>query len=525
MTFIIWGWLLFCSVYCDSLLFRAYGYVLGCLLLLLLIFLPTPASQAQNVSKEKTPTSLLTRVYQPFFGDLEALRKRRVIRVLTTYSRTNYFITPKGFRGIEYELLKAYEHYLNRGPRKERYQTQLIFLPTPFKDIIPKLRLGYGDIAAAGLTVTPERKALIDFTDPYITNINEILISHQGAEPIQRMEDLSGKTLVVVANSSYIIHLNQINQTLGQLGLPPMEIRQAPVLIGIEDLLEMVNDGIIDYTVADSHIAQLWQTKFTHLQLQSKMVFHHNGQIAWGLRHNTPQLKRSLNHFIHTQAKPGKLLGNSLFKKYFKDDYWIQQPNYSLLKRIPCLIYYFQIFGDLYDIDWTLIAAQAYQESHLNNKKVSPKGAIGIMQIKPETARHKPINIHHVEKLENNIEAGVKYLAYLRDHYFSDAKLYTPEDQINFALAAYNAGITKIRYYQRLAKKRGLNPYKWFYNVELIARRKIGLETVNYVANIRKFQIALQMSRSIEMKKALAKMKHTPIPAKKTPATLQADKP
>lgn len=485
--------------------------ILYLFLLLLFCFVLTPsqtfAQSNSTTAEEDIPNSLIIRIYQPFMGDLDELRKRRIIRVLTTYSRTNYFITPRGFRGIEYELLKAYERYLNRGPRKQRYQTQLIFLPTPFKEVLHKLQKGYGDIAAAGLTITPERKALIDFTDPYISDINEILVTHDDADPIKKMEDLSGKTITVVADSSYIIHLNQINQVLGQLGLLPMEIRQAPALLGIEDLLEMVNNKIIDYTVADRHIAQLWQTKLAHLKLQPGIVFHYNGKIAWGLRHNTPKLKASLNHFIHIQAKPGKLLGNSLFKKYFEDDYWIQQPTYSLLKRIPCLMNYFQLYGDFYGIDWTLIAAQAYQESRLNHKKVSHKGAVGIMQVKPETARHKPINIPHIHRLEDNIEAGVKYLSYLRDRYFSDPKQYSPEDQINFALAAYNAGPTKIRRIQRLTKNRGLNPNKWFYNVEVVVRQKIGQETVNYVANIRKYQIALQMSRNIEMKKALAKLK------------------
>jgi len=507
-----------------QLLKPAYQPCTLCTLRLTLLFLfcfilaSTQAFAQENSATVETeiPNSLITRIYQPFMGDLDELRKRRIIRVLTTYSRTNYFITPRGFRGIEYELLKAYERYLNRGPRKQRYQTQLIFLPTPFKEVIHKLQKGYGDIAAAGLTITPEREALIDFTDPYISDINEILVTHTNAEPIKKLEDLSGKTITVVADSSYIIHLNQFNQVLGQLGLPPMEIRQAPALLGIEDLLEMVNNSVIDYTVADSHIAQLWHTKLKNLILQSNIIFHYNGKIAWGLHHNTPKLKASLNHFIHTQAKPGRLLGNSLFKKYFEDNYWIQQPTYSLLKRIPCLMYYFQLYGGFYDIDWNLIAAQAYQESRLNHQKVSHKGAVGIMQVKPETSRHKPINIPNIHRLENNIEAGVKYLAYLRDRYFSDPNQYNPEDQINFALAAYNAGPTKIRRMQRLAKKQGLDPNKWFYNVEVIVRQEIGQETVNYVANIRKYQIALQMSRNIEMKKALARLES----ASKSPALL-----
>jgi membrane-bound lytic murein transglycosylase MltF len=456
--------------------------------------------------KDGIPDSLFDRIYQPFFGDLDELRERRIIRVLTTYSRTNYFMTTKGFRGIEYELLKNYENYLNRGPLKRRYQTQLIFLPVSFNEITAKLRQGLGDIAAAGLTVTPERAALIDFTDPYLKNIKEVLIQAPDSSPIHRLEDLSGKVITVVANSSYVIHLQQFNLALGRLGLPPMEIRQSPEILNIEDLLEMTNDGIIQYTVVDSHIAELWQQALPSLVINDKIIFHYDGKIAWGVRKNNPKLKASLNQFIHRYAKPGRLLGNSLFNKYFKDDYWVQQqPSYTLIKKTNCLSYYFKLYADFYDFDWTLIAALAYQESRFNHNKRSHKGAVGIMQIKPSTAKHKPINIHKVKQLENNIEAGVKYLAYLRDRYYSSPE-YDSEDRINFTLAAYNAGPAKIRKMQNLAKKQGLDPYKWFYNVETIVRRKIGQETVNYVANIRKYQIALKMSKEVETQKQLVQL-------------------
>jgi len=477
--------------------------------------IPPQATSSHPIS-QTIPESILARIYQPFFGDLNQLRKRRVIRVLTTYSRTNFFLTPKGFRGLEYDLLKAYEQFLNRGPRKQRYQTQLVFLPVPFKDLLTKLQKGFGDIAAAGLTITPERSALVDFTQPYISNIKEVLISSPSAPPIQRLEDLSGKTITVIPDSSYIIHLNQFNRVLGQLGLPPMEIKPAPALLEIEDLLEMTNNGLIDYTVADSHIAELWQKQLKSLIINPNIIFHYQGQIAWGLRKHTPQLKHSLNQFIQQKAKPGKLLNNFVYQKYFEDGYWIKHPpSYSIVKKIHCLEYYFKRYAEFFDFDWTLIAAQAYQESRFNQHKVSHQGAMGIMQIKPETAQHKPIYVHHIKKLENNIEAGVAYLAFLRDHYFSDPA-YLPEDRINFALAAYNAGPTKIKKMQRLAKKRGLNPNKWFYNVETIVRQKIGLETVNYVANIRKFQVILKMSQSIEQNKPLAKLNLQNSAGKKT---------
>lgn len=449
------------------------------------------------------PFSFKKRIQQPAWGDLNTLRKRRVIRVLISYNRTNFFITPKGPRGLEYDLLKAYGHYLNRGPLKKRYHTQMVFIPLPFKDILPSLYAGKGDIAAAGLTILPERKLRFDFTEPYIKHITEHLITNRYAPPIKSLADLSNKRILIVANSSYLIHLKQFNQALAQIGLKPIRIIQAAPSLEAEDILEMVNLGIADYTVVDSNIADIWRQILPNIKINPNIIIHYNGNIGWAINKNTPKLKASLNHFIHSYAKPGRFLGNSIYRKYFESTYWIKQPlTNDLLKKIPCLQYYFELYANYYGFDEYLIAAQAYQESRFNQNLISHKGAKGIMQIKPSTAAERYINIKHIDKLQNNIHAGVKYLAFIRDHFFS-GKEYTHAERQNFALAAYNAGPTKIKRYQKYAAKAGLNPYKWFYNVETIARQHVGQETVNYVANIKKMAIFLNASQKLDLKKRL----------------------
>ncbi len=154
--------------------------------------------------------------------------------------------------------------------------------------------------------------------------------------------------------------------------------------------------------------------------------------------------------------------------------------------------YLFKKYGKKYGFAWHMIAAQAYQESGLNQKKKSPSGAVGVMQILPKTARDKNIGIHNVYKLENNIHAGVKYLHFLRENFFNDPRI-SPLDQVFFSWAAYNAGPNKTNKLRRIAKKRGLNPNRWFYNVEQIASEKIGRETVEYVSNITKYYAACRL--------------------------------
>ncbi len=479
--------------------------------LFLFIGLSLETSLAKTETSLKiTPTqdSIQERINEAFIGDLKEIRERRILRVLVSYNRTNFFNTLKGQRGLEHDLIKAYEKHLNRGPRQERYQTHVVFLAKPFNELFSELSAGHGDIIAAGLTITPERQASFDFTSPYIKNVQEILISNKNAPKITRLEDLSEKQIIVVANSSYIIHIERANQALGALGLPGIEVIQADPALEAEDLLEMVNAGLFDYTVVDNHIADIYQTNFLDIQVQKNFIFHSGGKIAWAINKNQPELKASLNEFILKYARPGKLLGNSTYNKYFKSTFWIDNPlSLTALNKIPCLQYYFEKYANFYDFDWFLIASQAYQESRFRQNLKSTAGAYGIMQIKHSTARSKVVNIPHIEKLENNIHAGIKYLAFIRDYYFSTPE-YSLEDRINFSLAAYNAGPGRILKLQRDAEARGLDPYKWFYNVEIMARKSIGHETVNYVTQIQKTMIGVRSSLELSKNKQRIKKQH-----------------
>ena len=467
-------------------------------------------SHAKQSTTSFTPpaqNSLTERINKSFIGDLKEIRKRRILRVLVSYNRTNFFNTVKGQRGLEHDLIKAYEKYLNRGPRQKRYKTHVVFLPTPFKDLYNELLAGRGDIIASGLTITPERKDVSSFTTPYITEVQEILVSNINTRKVTKLEDLSGKQIVVVANSSYMVHIEKMNQSLAQIGLPLIEIVQADPVLEAEDILEMVNAGLFSYTIVDNHIAELYQQTFNKLSLHSNIIFNHGGKIGWAINKNLPQLEKSLNAFIRTYAKPGKFLGNSIYQKYFKNPFWIDKPlSLTALDDTPCLQYYFEKYSEFYEFDWLLIASLAYQESRFRQDLTSSANAYGIMQIKPSTARSKIVNIPSIHKLEDNIHAGIKYLAFIRDYYF-DKPEYTEEDKINFSLAAYNAGPGRIRKLQREAEAQGLDPHKWFYNVEALARKAIGHETVNYVTQIQKTMIGLKSSMYLSHSKVRLKEK------------------
>lgn len=457
-----------------------------CCLLLILGSAPVVAGQR--------PVVLAEELNRPFTGDLAEIRKRGILRVLVSYNRTNYFIEAAKARGFEYELMEQYRKFLNKGLSKNKLQTDFVFIPVPFKRLISYLNQGLGDIAAAGLTVTAERAKQVAFSDPYLSGVREVLVAAPSIAEPGSIEDLAGRQVHVLRGSSYAQHLGELNQRLQRAGRPPVEIVQVDENLQTEDLLELVNAGIIDFTLADDHIARIWSDVLPNLRVHHELFVNDQGSIAWAVRKDNRQLLESLDRFVASHKK-GSLLGNILFKRYYRNSPWIKNPNEAEQReRFEQVAGLFRHYAGKYGFDWLKIAAQAYQESGLDHGRKSSAGAVGIMQVLKSTAADKHVAIKDVHKLEQNIHAGVKYLAFLRDRYYSDPA-FSVDDQTYFSFAAYNAGPKKVRRMRDRAKKMGLDPNRWFGNVELAALRVVGQETVRYVRNILKYYTAYRLSR------------------------------
>ena len=435
---------------------------------------------------------ILHSINEPFKGDLDEIRKRRIIRVLVSYCKTNYFFDQGKPRGFEYELMKAYENFLNRREKNRYAKTKMIFIPLPFDQVLRSLEKGRGDIAAASLTITPERQKIVNFTKPYISKVDEIVVSNKKVKGLKTLSDLSNRMVYVRKGSSYVTHLRSLNKKLKKLNRPPVNIIESQEYLVTEDILEMVNAGVVDITVADHHEAEAWSQVLPNIVVRRDLEINSEGNIAWAVRKENQALLTSLNDFIQKNKK-GTLLGNILFKRYYQNSKWIKNPiTETERKKLTKLIGLFKKYGDQYHFNYLELTAQAYQESGLDNSKRSPTGAIGIMQVLPETASDKNINIKNIYLIENNIHAGTKYLNFLRSRYFSSPGI-SPADRVFFSWAAYNAGPAKIYNIRRETVQRGFNPNKWFFNVEKIASEIIGNETVDYVANINKYFVAYQL--------------------------------
>jgi len=456
--------------------------------------------------KFELSSPLASHLNKEYTDDLNGLLEKRYIRVLTTFNRTNFFFSDNKPYGFEYSLLKAYESFLNKETDGKGLRVVLEFVPVSRDQLIPALNQGLGDIAAAGLTITRERLDQVDFTLPYLTGVNEIVVAHKQVLGLNKVEDLSGRSLFVRQSSSYYESLVKLNQELQRQGLAPVRIQKADESLETEDILEIVNSGAVGITIADSNIARIWSTVFKDLQVLDHLRVRTGGKIAWMVRKNCPELKANLNSFLRTHRK-GTLFGNIQIQRYFKNNKWIKNLlKEKAIKRQHEHAGLIKEYASQYGFDWLLIMAQAYQESELDHSQTNPSGAVGIMQVLPSTATDRHVDISDIQSVEKNIHAGVKYLAFLKDHYFSGKDL-RERDRIRFSMAAYNAGPAKIRRARSLAKEMGLNTNRWFRNVEMAVLAIVGQETVQYVSNINKYYVLLKLYAEREQERQSAKKK------------------
>ena len=473
---------------------------------------PAETTPAAQEAADETLTIDLAKVQKPWTGDLDGMIERRSIRVLTVNSKTIYFVDRGVLRGTAVEYARLFEEDLNKKLRAEKklknknLKVRLIFIPLQRDELLPWLVAGKGDIVAAGLTITPESQKLVDFTTAGLTNVSEVVVSGPASPKITSVDDLSGKEVFVRKSSSYYESLVALNKQFAAAKKPLVTLKQAPETLEDEDLIEMLDAGLIPLIVVNKHLADFWKQIFPQIIVHDDVAVRTGGEIAWAIRKGSPQLKARLDDFAK-RNKEGTSTGNQLLTRYLKDAKYVKNAaSEQERKKFLALVQYFQKYGDKYDVDWVLMGAQGYQESQLNQNAKSAVGAVGVMQVMPATG--KDMNVGDIHQTEANIHAGIKYMRWMIDHYYGDEPM-TPLDKALFAFASYNAGAGRISQLRREAAKRGLDPNVWFHNVEYVAAEKIGQETVTYVSNIYKYYIAyrLVLESQASRKEAVEKIK------------------
>jgi len=434
-------------------------------------------------------------------GDLDGMMERRVIRVLTVYGLGRYYFQGGQERGFAVESMNALGETINKG-RELAEKVYVVFIPVSREQLIPALLEGRGDIAVAGLTITPERQQLVDFSKPISSSVKEIMVTGPSAEAIGSVQELSGRTIHVRESSSYYESLKTLSNQLVAEGKPAIDIQFISDRLEDEDLLEMVAAGLLPWAVIDDYKAQMFEGVFEKLVIRSDLVLREGAQVAWAFRPDSPQLAAALQAHMQNY-KQGSLQGNILIKRYVKDFKWVENAleaeNHG---RFQATAEIFRKYGEQYGMDYLLVAAQGFQESRLDQSARSHAGAIGIMQLLPATAADPNVGIPDISTEEANIHAGVKYVNFLRTRYFDDPAI----DRVNqtlLAMASYNAGPARIASLRNKAAEQGLDPNRWFGNVEVIVAKEVGRETVQYVANIYKYYVGYRMAMAqVEAKQA-----------------------
>jgi membrane-bound lytic murein transglycosylase MltF len=438
-------------------------------------------------------------------GDWDELKKSSVLRLLVLYNKTGFFYDKGRPRGVVPDVADELEVYLNKKLKTGAKKFKVVFIPVTPAQLEKDLNEGYGDIIASVVAVTPEREKRVDFSIPIISGLKLVVVSGKDVPQISSVDDLSGKEIYVNRASLAYDRLQEQNQKFKQAGKPEIVVKESDPNLTEEDLLEMTNAGVTPATVAYDYRADLWSTVLPNIVVNKNFALVNVDNAAWAMRKNSPQLKALMDEFLKTHRQ-GTVFGRVMFSKYIANKKFIKNAtSQEEIKRFKSYVEYFKKYGAEYNFDYLMLAAQGYQESMLQQNKVSPRGAVGVMQVLPKYAAAHPINIPNVRNAESNIHAGTKMLAQITKTYFNDPAI-SPVDKTLFTFASYNAGQNRIVRLRKEAAKQGLDPNKWFGNVELMVAKDIGQETVQYVANIYKYYVAYKMALAQQQVREAAKM-------------------
>lgn len=461
---------------------------------------PSAAEEAKATTAQPRPdappsnTLVLPSNFVRRTGDLDDMIKRRNIRALVVLNPIGFFYQNGHPKGAIYESLEEFQKFTNNKLKTGTVGLQVVSIPVRADQVEAYLTEGVGDLVANGVTITPDREKRVAFSAPLLSDATQIIVTGPEYAAISTLEGLGGKQVYANPLSVYFENLQKVNESLQKSGKTPVAIKAADRNLGDDDLIQMVGAGLIPATVTTTLRANLWSQVLPNLKPHPELVIASNQQLAWVMRKNNPQLKQLVDEFVKGHAV-GTSFGNTLLKRYLQNTKWIKNStSQEEMQKYAAIGKLFQKYATEYDFDFLMVAAQAFQESELNQNARNPSGAVGIMQVIPKYAAAKPINISDVANADGNIHAGVKMMRNIADTYFSDPKL-DPTNRTLFVFASYNAGPNRIQRLRKKAAEAGLDPNTWFGNVEIVAAKDIGQETVLYVGNIYKYYIAYKLAQ------------------------------
>ncbi len=413
---------------------------------------------------------------------LQHIRDAGVLHVLTRNAATTYFVGPRGSEGLEYDLVKAFANHLGVSLK--------ISVEDNLKTMLSQVQDNEVDFAAAGLTITAEREKILRFSDSYQSITQQLVYNRSFPRP-KNMEAVVEGMMEVMADSSHVEKLKELKKKYPRLSWD--ENRD----IDSAELLTLVAEGLIDFTVADSN--EFLLTRRFHSNLRTAFDVSEPQKLAWAFaKDGDNSLYIEANKFLKAYKKSGQLAklikrhyGHARNYQYAGTTTYLAHVRY----RLPRYQEFFELAAEVNDLDWQLLAAVAYQESLWNPRAISPTGVRGIMMLTNATARDLGIKDRTVPA--QSIKGGAQYIRELSERFSADLD---KQDRLWFTLAAYNVGYGHLQDARYITKRRGGNPDKWVdvkESLPLLRRKRWykktrygyarGNEPVKYVENIRSY--------------------------------------
>jgi len=454
-----------------------------------------PTAQSTTSSTPQQTALDSVKMAAPFgrhMDDLDQILKRRNLRAIVVLNPTGFFYDNGHPMGMTYEALRELETYINQREKTKALKIKVSFIPVRPDQVEAALEQGIGDLIAYAVVVTPERQQRVAFTVPVISDVKQVIVSGPNFGTVATLDDLGGKQVSVNPLTANYQILQEISRKEQASGKSAVQVKAADPNLTEEDLLQMVNAGLIPATAISLTKAKVWAQVLPNLTVHSDLAIATGQQGAWAVRKGNLQLKQMLDEFITPRAV-GTFFGNTLLRRYLVNTKWVKNATSNEeMKKFGNYSAIFRKYAGQYDFDYLMIMAQGYQESLLD-QRARNSVHVGIMQVNPKLAAANPINVKNVTDADNNILAGVKMLRDIEQRYFNDPNLKDP-DKTMMVFASYNAGPNRIARLRKEAAGRGLDPNKWFNNVELVVAQDVGQETVNYVSNIYKYYVAYKLA-------------------------------
>lgn len=430
--------------------------------------------------------------WQPGAGaqrDLADIRRSGVLRVLVNQSRNAAGEVRGEVIGIEVQRLRALVQQLNRDPHAKALRLQLV--PTAKDQLIPALLRGEGDLVAPGERLASPPGAAVSATLPSEQLVPLVIVARKGNRRYQRLEDLSGRVLLLPAGSAVPTAVARLNQRLTSQGREPLEIEMADPSLAVEDVLEMVNAGLYLLTAVELPIAERWARVMPALRVDRHMQLEDKGGTHWYVRRGSSLLQARVDRFLKGYKSPADrdVAFHRLYRRAYKVHNVLGRTERQRLERVRPVL---QKKAETHDLDWLFLAAVAYKESTLNPAAKGVGGATGLMQVTPAAARS--VGVGNFGGLEGNVEASARYFKSLRKRYFASSRMDERERRA-FMLAAYNMGAQRVQSMRAEARRRGLDPDRWFFQVERVALDELGMGVPGYVNAVNKYHLAYRRER------------------------------